>query len=52
MTQHDDLVYVARARDFAARALALAAGQSHDEFIAEELRHVPVLFYTRWHVGV
>ena len=44
MTYHDEMVYAARARDFGARALAMAAGRTHDEFVAEELRYVPVLY--------
>ena len=44
MTEHDEMVYVARARDFGARALAMAAGRTHDEFVAEELKYVPVLY--------
>ena len=43
MTYHDEMVYAARARDFGARALAMAGGRTHDEFVAEELRYVPVL---------
>ena len=43
MTYHDEMVYAARARDFGACALAMAAGRTHDEFVAEELRYVPVL---------
>jgi len=44
VTQHDEMVYVARARDFGARALDLAAGHGpHDAFVADELRYVPVL---------
>jgi uncharacterized protein len=43
VTYHDEMVYVARARDFGARALAMAFGRTHDEFVAEDLRYVPVL---------
>ena len=42
MTCHDEMVYAARARGFGARALAMAAGPTHDELVAEELRYVPV----------
>jgi len=44
VTQHDEMVYAARARDFGARALDLVAGRGpHDAFVADELRYVPVL---------
>lgn len=43
MTQHDDMVYVARARDFGARALAMVTDLDHDDFVADDLKYVPVL---------
>ncbi len=43
MTQHDDMVYAARARDFGVHARAMVADLAHDEFVEDELRYVPVL---------
>lgn len=43
MTVHDDLVYVAWARDHAARALLKARGAAHAVFVADEASYLPVV---------
>ena len=43
MTEHDDTVYVAWARDHAGRALAKVRGVTRVDFIADDTRYLPVL---------
>lgn len=43
MTLHDDLVYVAWARDHAGRALAKVCGVACADFVADETSYLPVL---------
>lgn len=43
VTEHDDTVYVAWARDHASRALAKVRGVARAEFVADETRYLPVL---------
>lgn len=43
MTLHDDLVYVAWARDHAGRALAKVRGVARADFVADETSYLPVL---------
>jgi len=43
MTQHDDMVSVARARDFGRRALRMVTAGSFDEFVRTDLNYVPVV---------
>lgn len=43
MTQHDDTVYIAWARDHAGRALAKTRGLARATFISDETRYLPVI---------